>query len=398
MARMFRQARLLAAKDLRLLFTDKGALFFMLLLPLVFVAGFSLANPDLGTSDEQFRPLIVTLEAPDGVSHEIIGELASGEDSPFRTMPHEEALSAVESGAEEGFVAFPAGFTQQLLQGQQTALDVVVDTDQPATQAALHGVAQAIAGQLSAVSTATQAIVELRLREGRQPGAEDFAAAQQQQPLVTFDAESVGGIDAVSASNFTLTGYLTMFVFFAAALTAEGIAKERKNHTLERLMANGVRRESIVLGKYLGTVGQGLLQLAVLWAAGVLIFNVQLGAAPWAVVAVSLLMVLASAAIGIVLASIARTQQSAASFGVLVSLVLAPIGGCWWPLFITPEWMQALARLTPHGWANTAFNKLILFGADGADVLLEMGALAVFAVAFLAVAFVRFRAAPGATA
>ena len=72
-------------------------------------------------------------------------------------------------------------------------------------------------------------------------------------------------------------------------------------------------------------------------------------------------------------------------------MILAPLGGCWWPLFITPEWMQSLAKLTPHGWANTGFNKLMLFGAQFGDVTQEMWALAAFGAAFLAVAVWRFR-------
>ena len=56
-----------------------------------------------------------------------------------------------------------------------------------------------------------------------------------------------------------------------------------------------------------------------------------------------------------------------------------------------PEWMQSLAKLTPHGWANGAFNKLMLFGAEFGDVSQEMIALPAFGVAFLAIALWRFR-------
>ena len=108
-------------------------------------------------------------------------------------------------------------------------------------------------------------------------------------------------------------------------------------------------------------------------------------------------MVLASSAFGVMLASFVRTENAASGLGVLGSLALAPLGGCWWPLFITPQWMQSLAKLTPHGWANTAFNKLMLFGAEGGDVVLEMAALAAFGVAFLAIALVRFRLSPSAS-
>ena len=77
--------------------------------------------------------------------------------------------------------------------------------------------------------------------------------------------------------------------------------------------------------------------------------------------------------------------------GVLASLTLAPIGGCWWPLFITPDWMQTLAKITPHGWANTGFNKLMLYGAEFGDVAAEMAALLIFAILFGVVALWRFR-------
>ena len=116
-----------------------------------------------------------------------------------------------------------------------------------------------------------------------------------------------------------------------------------------------------------------------------------MGVAPAAVILISVLMVVASSGFGVLLASIVRTQRSAGSAGVLVSLILAPVGGCWWPLFITPEWMQSLAKVTPHAWANTGFNKLMLFGAEFGDVLLEMVALALFGIAFVIVALWRFR-------
>lgn len=162
-------------------------------------------------------------------------------------------------------------------------------------------------------------------------------------------------------------------------------------------MANGTRRESVVAGKYLGSVYRGAMQLAVLWGVGLVAFRIDLGFSPAAVILISVLMVLTSAAFRVMLAGLVRTQASANSAAVLASLVLAPVGGCWWPLFITPEWMQSLAKVTPHGWANSAFNKLMLFGADGGDVVLEVVALAAFGVGFLAIALARFRLSPRAS-
>ena len=148
----------------------------------------------------------------------------------------------------------------------------------------------------------------------------------------------------------------------------------------------------------LGGVYRGVLQLAVLWGVGLLILRIDLGAAPAAMIAVSALMVLASAAFGVMLASFVKTTRSASSIAVLTSLTLAPLGGCWWPLFIAPSWQQTLAKATPHGWANAAFNKVMLFGAETSDVWVEMAALAAFALGFLALALARFRLEPSAEA
>ena len=41
---------------------------------------------------------------------------------------------------------------------------------------------------------------------------------------------------------------------------------------------------------------------------------------------------------------------------------------------ILPRWLQSLARISPHAWANTGFNKLMLFGAEFADECHKMGA------------------------
>jgi ABC-2 type transport system permease protein len=134
-----------------------------------------------------------------------------------------------------------------------------------------------------------------------------------------------------------------------AAMSSIDIIRERRNHTLERLLASSVKKESILGGIYLGGFFRGLVQIAIFWTAGILIFHIDLGIAPWAVIVISLLVVLMSASFSLMLATLVKTERGASALGVLCSLLLAPLGGCWWPLFIEPKWMQFLAKFTPHG-------------------------------------------------
>ncbi|MCK4722981.1 MAG: ABC transporter permease, partial [Dehalococcoidia bacterium] len=211
------------------------------------------------------------------------------------------------------------------------------------------------------------------------------------QSAIVLATESVGEVEPVNTANFIIPGYLVMFVFFAAALGAEIIVRERQNRTLERLLGSSVRRWSILGGVFAGTAAKGVVQITVFWVVGILAFGIDLGLAPAAVIILSILMVVVSSAFAILLAALVRTRRSAGSLAVLTALILAPLGGCWWPLFILPSWMQFLAKLTPHGWAMMGFNKLMLFGAGFGDVVTEMLVLLGFAVVFAVIGIWRFR-------
>ena len=388
-----RQAVLLASKDTRIFFRDRAAMAFAFLLPFIFVIGFTLALRDVGPENESLQFVVTTQDAEFGFSYPAIAAMVEASEGSITGMEYEEALDAVEAGEIAGFVYFPPDFTSRLVSGQTATLEVVAGDIPVAEEAALRGFAQEVASRFSEGAATVSAVVALGHPDKAAPVMAELVS-DSSGAAIGLQVEQVGEIAPFNTSNFVLPGYLTMFVFFTAALGAEALARERQTHTLERLMANGVRRESLIVGKFLAGGTIGVVQVAVMWTVGALAFNVDLGASPVAVVVLSLLMVVASAAFGVLLASFVSNVRTASAAGVLTSLVLAPIGGSWWPLFIAPPFMQSLARLTPHGWANDGLNRLMLFGAEFTDVVPSMAALVVFAVVFLSLALWRFRLAP----
>ncbi len=386
-----RQSLLIAAKDTKIFFKDRFAVGFSFLFPFLFIVGFSLALSGQGPTDSQLVFTAATQEET-GLSHEILDGMSRQEGGAVRVVEYSAALDELERGDIEGFVAFPADFSEGVFSGQPVVLEVIVGSGSVEAEAALTGFARSIAGNVSVAGNALRAIREIAAGNPALIQNADMTALMRgPTPIIGFEVERVGEVRPFKSSNFTLPGYLTMFVFFAAALSAEAIARERQTHTLERLMSNGTRRESIIFGKFIGALYRGVMQLVVMWTVGIFAFNIDLGVSPLAVVLLSMLMALAAASFGVLLASFVNDVKTAATAGVLVSLTLAPLGGSWWPLFITPQWMQSLAKLTPHGWANGGFNKLMLFGAEFGDVSQEMIALGAFAAVFLAVALWRFR-------
>ena len=397
MRTFIRQSLLLASKDTKIFFRDRFAVAFAFAFPLLFTLGFTLALGGILSDDETLQVTLVTREeGKDSLSRQIIDGLSASGTFGVNEMAYETARGEVEAGAISGFIAFPSGFTDSLTApsgGSTAVLEVVTNADDPEDAVALDALAHTIARQVSDTQLAFLSLSLLPAEVDKEAATlrlTELGDSSSKQ-LVTFPEEQVGDRDRPNASNFTLSGYLTMFIFFAAALSAEAIARERRNQTLERLLTNGVRRESIILGKFLTGAYRGVMQVVVLWGVGIVAFGIDLGSSPLAVILISLAIVFTSSSFGVMLAALVRTAEGASSAGVLVSLVLAPLGGSWWPLFITPDWMQALGKLTPHGWANTAFNNLMLFDADFGDVVINMVAVAAFGVVFLIVAFTRFR-------
>jgi ABC-type multidrug transport system permease subunit len=73
-------------------------------------------------------------------------------------------------------------------------------------------------------------------------------------------------------------------------------------------------------------------------------------------------------------------------------MVMAALGGCWWPLEVVSEPLQRLALALPSGWAMTALHDTISFGRNLPDVVLPIAVLAGFGLMLSAVAarFLRF--------
>lgn len=405
---------LIALKDLRIFVKDRAAVFFFIIFPFMFILMFYFLN--LGAAeDTRLIYHLATREAEGGISYQIIGAIETVDESQLEPgdpvivweRDYDEAYRKVEDGELSGFIAFPADFTEGVTSGSGARLEVVTDDQAINDRAALNGVAASIASQVGGARVVVNASVNLLVEDGLVPPDEQSVeqiaqriyeeiftartADAGQVSLITFATERVGDVEAGNPADYVIPGYLVMFVFFAAAVTSETLVRERQNNTLERLLASSVSKSTILGGVYIGTALRGLIQIILFWGIGILAFKVDLGQSPLAVIVLSLLMVVMSSAFAVMLATLVRTQRSAGSLSVVTALILAPLGGCWWPLFILPGWLQTVAKISPHAWANEGFNKLMLFGADFGAVLPDMLALVVFTVIFGAIAIWRFR-------
>jgi len=162
-----------------------------------------------------------------------------------------------------------------------------------------------------------------------------------------------------------------------------------RDGTSRRLLAAPLPRPALLAGKLLPYYLVNLLQVAVMFGVAHFVFGMVLGQ-PAALLAVSLTLAAAATGLGVLVATLGKTQAQSSGLSVRLTLTMSAVGGCMVPTFAMPDFMQALARFTPHGWAMQAFQDVLVRGYGLAGVWPEVAALLGFAAAFFLVGVWRF--------
>ena len=199
---------------------------------------------------------------------------------------------------------------------------------------------------------------------GRVPDAKSFAELAAMPRGLTLTVTSAGRrlVPPVGFAQ-AVPGTLVMFTMLVL-LTAGSVTLmlERDQGMLKRLASAPISPGAVVLGKWLGRLALGLVQIAFALLAGRVLFHMDWGASLPMVAVVLFSWAAFCAGLAVVLANVTRTPAQTTGLGVLAAQVLAALGGCWWPIEITPRWMQQLSLALPTGWTMDALHKLVNFG------------------------------------
>ena len=227
-----------------------------------------------------------------------------------------------------------------------------------------------------AVYTVLADLVTVSLLED-EASPEAFAELAAAPRHVTLNVRSAGRRHAPP------TGYSqaipgTMVMFTMLVLLTSGailLVIEREQGLLRRLASTPILPASLVAGKWMARMALGLVQIAFAMLAGTLLFRMDWGASIGMVSVTLIAWAGFNASFGLLLANLARSHAQMLGIGVLVTMALASLGGCWWPIEITPEWMQTLAACLPTGWTMDALHKLVNFGYGPAAAAPHLAAL-----------------------
>ncbi|WP_094163605.1 ABC transporter permease [Flavobacterium psychrophilum] len=177
----------------------------------------------------------------------------------------------------------------------------------------------------------------------------------------------------------------TLFaIFFIVIPLSINIVKEKSQGTFVRLRTNPVSNVIVIAGKTITYLIICMIQFYMMILVAIFLFphiglpslNVEGNLFLMSIVA--LFSGFGAIGFGILLGTIAKTQEQSAPFGATSVIILAAIGGIWVPVFAMPKMMQLIAQSSPMNWGLNAFYDVLLRHGSIVDILPEISLLFLF--------------------
>jgi len=358
-----KQAWFIAKSDFLYQLKDRNALIWLFLMPIVF---FYFIGTVTGTGGGgAFKPLISPLTV---IEAEDSGFLAAQVKLRFSENGFD--LKAFDSKISPSRrLKFPPNFTEAVLEGEPVKLQLIENEAGLNTQL----------DEFRALRSAYTVLADLAVlsQQNLAATAENIEALNTTPRPLTLEVKPAGQRRTIPTGfEQAIPGTMVMFTLLVLLTTgASTLFLERQNGQLSRLASAPLTRSQLVFGKWLGRMGLGILQVAFAMTVGTLLFKMNWGPDLPMVMLILIAWAAFCTSCSILLAHLGRNVGEVSAIGVLLSNILAALGGAWWPIEITPDFMQTLQKFLPSGWAMDAMHQLVSFEAGALNVLPQLAAL-----------------------
>ena len=328
------------------------------------------------TTDVEHLPTIVLDQDLTPQSRDLIQAYrASNYFDITRHVSSEEELGRlIDKGRFRAGLIIPAGYGHDLEKGYRAQVSFVIDGSDPSVATTAFSAAQTIAQ------------------------AQSLELAQETMGL---DAENLPGISVhprvwynpdMKSVNFMIPGLIGLILQFLTTLfTSMAIVREREQGTMEQLIVTPIRPPELILGKVAPYVAIAFFGLAEILVIGVFWFGVPIQGSVTLLLALSVLFLLTTLGLGILISTIAGSQQEAmflSFFTLMPSIFLA---GFLFPLEAMPQALQWISYLIPLRYMLIILRGIVLKGVGLRILAGEVIAIAIFGVVIFSVAARRFR-------
>ena len=391
----------IAWKDAVIRFASSSELIFFIILPLVFTFLLAGGTPSGNPTNNRVRLIVVDL-ANTSISDEIIAELDKSTAVYPEEMTLEDAEEEFSARRVSAMLVIPAGLDLIAIQNNTAELDFRQqpnDMDGSIAQRAIQTSIRRVSSAINAASTAVEEAKSLRAFESAEAEQAYFDEALQfakdlqantPERITVIEGSTPDSVEYDPRANSS-AGQLVTWVFIPLFGISALFAYERQQGTLRRVLTTPTSKATYLFGTIAGQVVMALIQMSLLILFGMFALNLQWGQEPVALFVLLTSAALAAGAIGTSMGTFIKTEGQASGLSIMAGMVMALLGGCWYPLELFPATVQNIVKIFPTTWAMQGLLDLVLRGGGLGEILLESGVLLGFAVVFFTIGVVRFR-------
>ncbi len=363
------RVREMVRKELRQLFRDPRMKRMMIGPPLIQLLVFGYA---VNTDIRDTRTAVLDRDRT-VASRQLVDALTSS--GYFKVVGHyerpDEVVNALDHGTASLSIEIPRGFAAALTTARGTTVQVLVDGTSANSANIAQGYAALIVQRLG---------LDLARRAGAAvgPAGVDLRARAWFNPDLKSRAYNVPAVAGM------------IILMMGLSLTSMSVVREREIGTLEQLMVSPLRPAELILGKTVPVVLITMADLALISVVAVLWFDVPMRGSVVLLFTGSLCFVFAALGLGLIISTMANTQQEAFMSMFFFFLPIIILGGFMFPVANMPEFFQWLSLLNPLRYYLELVRGIFLKGAGLAALWPQLLALAVLGPGLLAFAVTRF--------
>jgi ABC-2 type transport system permease protein len=292
-----------------------------------------------------------------------------------RTLDHGEAQAVVR--------VLP-GFERDVKRGRPTEVQVLIDGTNSNTASLVASYGGSIIADFSGAVSAGRQNVRLLART---PAGPVSAAV----PQVTARTRVWFNPDLYSRNYFVPGVVANIIMMVTLMLTVMAIVREKEIGTMEQLMVTPIRPFELMLGKTLPFAVVGLVDVALITAASLLVFHVPFRGSAALLFICSLLFLMTSLGVGLFVSTISQTQQQAMMMNFFFSTPAFMLSGFAFPIRNMPVAVQWLTYLNPLRYFMEIVRGIFLKGVGVSVLWPQMACLAVYGATVLTLSAARFR-------
>jgi len=371
-----KNALLVALREARSYLVDKADLAFSLLLPIV---TFALIYGAFGGQGLFHGTASIVNEDTNGVyAQQLLDSIKKQDSLTVEMLTRTDAETKLNHASLNMVFFIPPDFSSKLNMGQPVAMIVMQrgngGQDGQIVASIVGGVVSEFNQQFSVTDQVNQALAGKNIPPAQVTvTAMQFLNRERQDPLVGINEASVGS--KPNTVNEFLPGIITMYVLFSISISAAALVDERRRGTLERLLTTHLTVGGLFLGKFLANVFRGFIQTFILLVLSYAVFRIFTPLTFIESLLIALIFATACSAIGLLIASLVRTQDSATWIGVFFTMTMTMLGGTFFTISKGTT-LYTFSKFSINGYANNAFKTLInngSFSTLGVEIAVMVG-------------------------